>query len=188
MNVIFHAVVAAAIAHSSASCLPDQDGPAFRPSDLGVIVPAFTVAILSHGILDGLKHGYPVSARLDIAGASLLSLLWLIAVRSRLTVLFAAAFAGAFLPDVIDLGPAMVRRLAGLGGTGGPVKHLFPWHWQDGSGSLYPAARHIAFGAGVLEAGRNATVSTVNHAIVLFIAGAAIARDLTPLRRPAVKS
>jgi len=183
MNVIFHGLVAAAVAHSAAGALPDRDGSAFRPADLRIIVPAFVVAIMSHGVLDGLKHGYPVPMLLDIAGVSMLAFLWLLAVKPRFLVLFAAAFVGALLPDVIDLGPAMMRKLAGLGGTIGSVKHIFPWHWQDGSGSMYPAARHIAFGAGILDAGRNATVSIVNHVIVVFIAGVAIARDLTPLRR-----
>ena len=66
---------------------------------------------------------------LVITGASMLSVLWLLAVQPRFTVLFAAVFAGALLPDVIDLGPAMMRRLARLGRTIGPVKHIFPWHW-----------------------------------------------------------
>lgn len=183
MNVIFHALIAAAVAHSAAGALPERDAPAIRLGDLRVIVPAFSVAVLSHGVLDGLKHGYPVPVALDILGASAVALSWSLAVRPQLAMLFAAVFAGAFLPDVIDLGPAMVRRLLGLGGTVGSVRHFFPWHWQDGSGSMYPAARHIAFGAGALDAGRNATVSLVNHGIVLFVAGVAIARDLTPFRR-----
>ena len=45
-------------------------------------------------------------------------------------------FLGAVLPDLVDLGPEIARKLLDLPVPALFAGHLFPWHWPDGSGSL----------------------------------------------------
>ena len=119
--------------------------------------------------------------------ALLLGAAWCAIVTRRFRILFATVFIGAVLPDLVDLGPAVANRLLGWHL---PTfrSHLFPWHWVDGSGSLYPLEGAPArAGHGDLDAGDNQMVSATNHAIVLFLSIAAIVSNRQPFRSRATR-
>src|SRR5258706_38471 len=114
MSVVFHVLAGGAIAHVAATKLrPSADGPIAQPSVL-LLVTAGVLAMLSHGILDGLKHGYPIPGTPDIVLAALGGLAWCGLVRRPLVPLFAVAIVGSLLPDVIDHTPWIVQSEIGI--------------------------------------------------------------------------
>jgi hypothetical protein len=182
MNVAFHAVTSFGIGHVAARSLAPDSTSGFDRRDTRALITAFVAGIVSHGVLDGLKHGYPIPYAVDPPLALLLAAAWCAIVKKRFRILFAVVFVGAVLPDLVDLGPAVINRLLGWHlPTFHP--HLFPWHWVDGSGSLYDlngaAGRP---GHGDLNAGDNRVISATNHVIVLFLAIAAIVSNREPFR------
>jgi hypothetical protein len=123
------------------------------------------MALLTHGVLDGLKHGYPLTPPVDVLVSLLLALAWVALVRPPFRSLVACAIAAAILPDVIDHTPWMLRR-EGLVVPWFESGPFFPWHWRDGSGSLKVGgdpARDLRHGA-------NALVSLTNELIVVALA------------------
>jgi hypothetical protein len=183
MNVTFHALTSFGISHLAARLLDGATTKPFDGRDVRVLAPAFVVAVLSHGALDGLKHGYPIPPIADLPLALALGGAWCAVVNARYRVLFTVVFVGVMLPDLLDLGPEIANKLLGWQlPTFQP--HLFPWHWVDGSGSLYPLhGAPTRPGRGALDAGDNQLVSITNHTIVLFLAGAAVVSNLDPIRR-----
>ncbi len=177
MNLVFHCLAGAGIGHVAASRFPEPGRSA-----LPVIACAAAVSFLSHGVLDGLKHGYPFSPRADIFLALAMATVWCLAVRRRFALLFAAVFTASFLPDIADLGPSLLKSAAGidlhLGG-----QRIFPWHWADGSGSMFPSASNAPERFKILDLGQNRAVSAANHAIILFISAAGILSNLSVFRR-----
>jgi hypothetical protein len=77
-------------------------------------------------------------------------------------------------PDLIDLGPKMLRSATGLWMPMADLGPLFPWHWPGGSGSMYPAASHAPEGTRILDAGQNEIISWTNHLIVLAFAASGV--------------
>lgn len=183
MNVVFHAVTSFGISHVAAGNLAPDSTEVFEPRDTRVLATAFVAGILSHGVLDGLKHGYPIPYAVDPPLALLLAAIWCAIVKRRFRSLFAIAFIGAVLPDLVDLGPAVVNRLLGWH-LPALRSHLFPWHWVDGSGSLYhlQGTASARPGHGDLDAGDNRIVSLTNHGIVLLLTIAAIVSNRAPFR------
>jgi hypothetical protein len=182
VNVVFHALTSFGISHVAARKLDEDPAIAFTRRDVPVLALTFVAGVLSHGVLDGLKHGYPVLYALDPPLALVLLALWLALVGRRYRLLILVGFAGAILPDVVDLGPGVARFLLNLPPHKG--HHLFPWHWLDGSGSMYPSTNqaadpHLA----KLDAGDNQAVSITNHVLVVFFAAAAIVSNRRPFRR-----
>jgi hypothetical protein len=174
MNIVFHCLIGAGIAHVAAAKLTEHGGGARRQSDLRVIACAAAAAFLSHGVLDGLKHGYPFPAGVDVFLGASIAVYWRLAVRPRFLWLFSAAFVASVLPDLIDQLPALVQMRLGIDLHLEAGRRIFPWHWADGSGSMYPSSAGAAQFA-VLDHGWNRAVSAANHAIVLAIAGLCIA-------------
>ena len=166
MIVVLHVVVGAAVAHVASTRLRDQSEGGYRRPGLGLIAFACFAGLFSHGVLDGLRHGYPISAVPDIIVGAFLAAGWCFAVRRPLRMLFAAVIAAALLPDVIDHGTAMLRWRMGWE-VSVDRSHILPWHWPEGSGSLHPGGNDPARS---LDFGRNRQVSTVNQLIVLIIA------------------
>jgi len=170
MIVVLHVVAGAAVAHVASTRLHDQSQGGFRRPGLGLFAFACVAGLLSHGVLDGLKHGYPISAVPDIVLATVLAAAWCSAVRPPLRLLFAAVIVAALLPDVIDHGLAMLRWKAGWD-VAVNANHIFPWHWPEGSGSLHPGGNDPARS---LDFGRNRAVSLANHIVVLLIAAGCV--------------
>jgi hypothetical protein len=180
MNVVFHALASFGIAHTAARGMNEQEPPATW-RDAGRLAAAFVAGVLSHGVLDGLKHGYPIHYEIDPPLALVFLGVWLALVRRDHRVLVVVAFLGAVLPDLVDLGPAVANHLFGWHLPKRP--HLFPWHLLDGSGSMYPAKGRPAAGCRpFLDAGDNQLVSITNHAIVVAFSLAAIAANTRPFR------
>jgi hypothetical protein len=181
MNVIFHTVASLGIAHLFARGVSAAAPRPFVRADALPLAGALVSGVLSHGILDGLKHGYPVYYWADPPLAALLALVWAACVKRRFRPLFAAAFLGAIFPDLLDHGPDIVRQL--LAWPMPSFDNVFPWHWNDGTGSLHELrGRTPRPDRQYLEVGRNAAVSLANHVIVLFFSGVAILSNLRPLR------
>jgi hypothetical protein len=174
MNVIFHAVAAAGIAHVAGTRLEASRGGWFVRSDVWVLGSAVCLGVLSHGVLDGLKHGYPLRAAPDILLASLLVTGWCLCVRRRFCLLFACTFLASFAPDVADLGPKMLRSAAGISTPIVGADPIFPWHWPDGSGSMYPRLSKAPDRTRILDTGENSVISWTNHLIVVVFAAAGI--------------
>src|SRR5215510_11324377 len=138
MNVTFHALTAVGIAHIAAIRLDSSRDGWFYRSDVWVLGSAMCLGVLSHGVLDGLKHAYPIRAVTDVLCAGLLAICWCLCVRRRFVLLFASVILASFVPDIVDLGPRMLRSATGIWTPMVDGTPLFPWHWPDGSGSMYP--------------------------------------------------
>src|SRR5262249_15371832 len=96
MNVTFHALTAVGIAHIAAIRLePSREGWFYR-SNVWVLGSAITLGVLSHGVLDGLKHGYPIRALPDVLCGGLLAICWCLCVRHRFFLLFASVILASF--------------------------------------------------------------------------------------------
>ena len=181
MNVVFHALTGFGIAHAGARGLAPEPAVIFARRDVPVLAATFVAGVLSHGVLDGLKHGYPVPYVLDPPLALAMLLLWLALASRRYRRLVLVGFAGAIFPDVLDLGAGVARFL--LGWPAQKSRHFFPWHWLDGSGSMYPSTNRAANPRfAILDEGDNRAVSITNHVIVIFFAGAAILSNRRPFR------
>lgn len=178
MIVVLHVVAGAAVAHVATTGLREPSGNVFQRAGPGLIALACCAGLLSHGVLDGLKHGYPIPAVADIALGAVLAAAWCFAVRRPLRLLFAAVIAAALLPDVIDHGTAMLRWKLGWE-VSVSRNHVFPWHWPEGSGSLQPGGNDPARS---LDFGRNREVSVVNQLMVLLIAAGCIVRTTRTFR------
>jgi hypothetical protein len=66
MDVTFHAVTSFGISHVAARSLAPDSTETFERDDVRVLITAFVAGVLSHGILDGLKHGYPIHYALEL--------------------------------------------------------------------------------------------------------------------------
>lgn len=174
MNVVFHVLAAAGIAHIAATRLDPAPDSWFTRADAWVIGPAAFLGVLSHGVLDGLKHGYPLHAVPDILLAGLLATGWSLCVRRRFCLLFAVVVLASLAPDIVDFSPGMLRSVAGRSTPMADFSPLFPWHWSDGSGSMYPVLSRAPDRTRILDVGRNGIVSWTNHLIVIAFAGAGI--------------
>src|SRR5262245_14562898 len=92
---------------------PSREGW-FYHADLWVLGSAFTLGVLSHGVLDGLKHGYPMQTVPDILCAGVLAIAWCACVHCRYFLLFASVILASFAPDIVDHGPRMLRSATGI--------------------------------------------------------------------------
>jgi hypothetical protein len=77
-------------------------------------------------------------------------------------------------PDIVDLGPGMFRSTTGIWTPLVDLGPHFPWHWPEGSGSMYPAASHAPERTRILDAGKNEIISWTNHLIVVAFAASGI--------------
>src|SRR6266566_4651004 len=143
MSIVFHVVAAAAVAHVASARLRDQSHGGFRRPGLALLAFAAVIGLASHGVLDGLRHGYPIPAVPDIVAGSILAAAWCFAVRPPLRLLFAAVIA----------------------------RHIFPWHWPEGSGSLHAGGNDAARS---LDFGGNRAVSLTNHVIIVLMAAGCV--------------
>lgn len=174
MNVTFHVLTGVGIAHIAAMRLDNSQDVWLSRSDVSVLGSAFGLGVLSHGVLDGLKHAYPIPTVSDVLCAGILAVCWCTCVRRRFFVLFATVSLASLAPDIIDLGPRMIRSATGIWSPLLDALPLFPWHWPDGSGSMYPTLSKAREQAKILDIGQNQIVSWVNHFIVCTFAISAI--------------
>jgi hypothetical protein len=100
----------------------------------------FTAGVLLHGLLDYVPHSYPLRSGPDVAFGLILFLLAITWAKRKHRPLVGACCFGSVLPDVVDLGPAIVNRLFGWSL---PVVKIFPWHWHQYSGSIYDGTKRL---------------------------------------------
>jgi hypothetical protein len=182
MNVTFHALTAVGIAHVAAIRLePSREGWFYR-SDVWVLGSAFTLGVLSHGVLDGLKHGYPIQTVPDVLCAGILAIGWCMCLHRRFVLLFACVCLASFAPDIVDFGPRLLRSLTGIWTPTLAANPLFPWHWPDGSGSMYSMLSKAPVPTKILDVGQNRIVSWTNHLIVVAFAASGIFANLRVFR------
>jgi len=122
MNVTFHALTAVGIAHIAAIRLEPSGEGWFYRSDVWVLGSAFTLGVLSHGVLDGLKHGYPIQTAPDVLCASVLAIGWCMCAHRRYFLLFASVSLGSFAPDIVDHGPPLLGYRQGPREPIGPIR------------------------------------------------------------------
>jgi len=164
MNVAFHVMTAVATTAMVASSDRVSGGTVSRCAG------CFFLCFVLHGVLDLLPHGYPFSARTDMLIGALLFPLGLFLLKRTHWILFAAAYAGSTIPDLIDLGPMMLKRAFGISGL--PEAKYFFWHWPEYSGSIFDGSRPLE--------------SFFYHALVVFACGVALWRGREAFRRSAI--
>lgn len=139
MNVTFHVLGSFATA---AVLSREADSKNSMFATLAKFGVGFVVGVLVHGLLDYLPHEYPLRSKFDIALALILLLFALSAVQMQNIVLLLICFAGSIFPDVIDLGAAIANKHLGVALPQLPFK-IFPWHWEQFSGSIYDGSRRF---------------------------------------------
>jgi hypothetical protein len=167
MNVAFHELVGIAIAQETGARLGTRAG---GRRDRVAWTVAFTLAVLSHGVLDALPHYYPFSSVMDGVVSLVLVGGWLLLVPRWLRWPLFAMCVAALLPDIVDHFPKDVRRHLHLDLP--VLPNLFPWHWHSGSGSLEGSTGPLW------------RESLTNHVIVLAFCATAIVRTRSLLGRP----
>jgi hypothetical protein len=174
LNIAFHTLAGLAIGQTAASVSRGR-GEHERPR-AGIVVAAFGLAVMSHGVLDGLPHEYPFRALADTLVTTALVGVWMWLIEPRFRALLLLTILGAVLPDVIDHVPRDINRHFG---THLPeLKKIFPWHGRGGSGSLS--------GEGILF--RAHIASLTNHVIVVTFCAVALWLTRGVLRPRATKS
>lgn len=148
MNVLFHTTAAFGVA---VMLLEDKTKPPTTLQVVGSSALAFALGVISHGALDYMPHCYPVNSKLDaIMSVMLMAFLMYRSAKGHRPIL-AAALLGGVLPDLIDLGPAIANKYAGLNLP--ILDKIFPWHWEKYSGSIFTD---------------DCAVSTLNHLLLVF--------------------
>ena len=141
MNVTFHTI--AGIATSAAlSFKPNDIKDSSISSAIIKCLAGFIIGISIHGVLDFLPHEYPFRPAFVLT-------------QKQNRFLLTACFLGQIFPDLVDLGPAILNKYFGL-----PLlfsSKIFPWHWQEFSGSIYDGSRRFE--------------SMLYHAILLLLSG-----------------
>jgi hypothetical protein len=171
------------IAHVAAIRLEPSRESWFYRSDEWVLGSAITLGVLSHGVLDGLKHGYPIRTVPDVICAGVLAICWCMCVHRRFFLLFACVSLASFAPDIVDFGPKILGCVTGIWTPMFTATPLFPWHWRDGSGSMYSMLSKAPELTKILDVGQNRIVSWTNHLIVVAFAVSGIL-SLTNPRLP----
>jgi hypothetical protein len=136
VNVIFHTLGSLA----TAAVLNDRISQGRFAYSYSRIAGGGFAGIVLHGVLDYCPHTYPVEPKLDVGLSLLLFTVSLLLVSKRNWLLLGFCFVGALLPDLIDLGPAILNKSTGWSL---PVVKVFPWHWPQYSGSIYDHNHNI---------------------------------------------
>ena len=107
-----------------------------------------------------------------------------------LLLLFASVSLASFAPDIVDLGPRILRSATEIWMPALDASPPFPWHWPDGSGSMYSTLSKAPEPTRVLDIGHNRIISWTNHLIVVAFAASGIFvnpgvfRFCAPIRSP----
>jgi len=151
MNVIFHTTVAISVVILLTDTKRIEQSTTSK-NFIWTSILAFTVGLISHGVLDYIPHCYPVNSKLDaIAGLTMiLTTTWLTNKKYRL--IMGLSFLGSVFPDLVDLLPSIINKQLGLGLP--TIDKIFPWHLHDYSGSIYNS---------------NCNNSTLNYMLLILI-------------------
>jgi hypothetical protein len=150
MNVIFHTTAAIGIIVLFTETDIIDNSLKIRKV-FGTSILVFAMGIISHGVLDYIPHCYPINSKLDvILGLIIISMIvWFI--NKRYWLISLSSFIGSIFPDLVDLLPSILNKQIGFGLS---IKNkVFPWHWQEYSGSVYS---------------NNCNVSTMDHILLVL--------------------
>jgi len=139
MNVTFHvlsAVGATAVLSSRQKDWESRKSPA--SFSLPGLAGALIAGVLLHGVLDWIPHSYPINSVVDVGASLALLAVAMALVRQRHRLPLSMCALGSLLPDLVDLGPAIINKRLGWSL---PVFKFFPWHWPQFSGSIYDGSR-----------------------------------------------
>jgi len=173
LNIAFHALAGLAIGQAAACRVPPPEArdPGDRRHAALVTAIAFVLAVMSHGVLDGLPHEYPFRWLGDTLATAALVVPWMWLVQRPYRRLMLIVLIGTVLPDVIDHVPRDLNRH--LGTHLPELTKIFPWHGRGGSGSLsgdVPFRAHVA--------------SIANHVIVVSFSAVVLWLTRRVLRHP----
>jgi hypothetical protein len=156
MNVIFHTTTAIGVTVLLTDTVRLGDKPTLQQ-----VIPtgiyAFSIGIISHGILDFIPHCYPINSKVDAISGLLMILMTIWQTNTHFRVITGLACLGAIFPDIVDLGPKIINKQLNLGLT--LPDAIFPWHWHTYSGSIYT---------------QTCSVSTLNHLLLVLTVGVII--------------
>ena len=109
MNVIFHTTTAISVA----VCLIDTKRIEQSINSKNVIwisILAFTVGVISHGVLDYIPHCYPINSKLDVITGLTIILTTTFMTNKKFRLIMGLSFIGCIFPDLIDLLPAIINK------------------------------------------------------------------------------
>lgn len=141
MNELFHVLSAVGISAmvTDTEAVDDKGGLQNRVS---TTLYAFSAGIIAHALLDCLPHTYPIRSKPDVIVSIVLAASLIIFSKKPYRLIVAGSLFGCTLPDIIDIGPRMLRAYFGLAV---PIhSQLFPWHWPAYSGSLYDQGHTVS--------------------------------------------
>lgn len=144
MNVFFHTVSALAMSSVSVRLFSQQLSTPRKPLSLvGLGVLLFGVSIAWHMVLDVTPHQYPFRSKPDIAISLMVFIGFCsLVVRRRFWWLFVVVFVGHLFPDLIDLGPTMLKEFTGWSIPSFSEKVFF-CHREPWSGSIFDGSRTL---------------------------------------------
>ena len=146
MNVLFHMAVGATIIVGITKINEESQFENKKISLFG-----FVLGVLSHGILDYIPHCYPINSKVDVISSLIIFLLLVYYVKNKFKILVIAILLGSIFPDLIDLSPGIMNSLFNINL---PIfDTIFPWHFQNYSGSIYI---------------NNCNISNINHVLTIL--------------------
>ena len=146
MNVLFHMAVGATIIVGITKI--NEEGQ-FENKKISVF--GFVLGVLSHGILDYIPHCYPINSKVDVISSLIVFLLLIYYVKKKFKILVITTLLGSIFPDLIDLSPGIMNSLFNINLP--LFDNIFPWHFQNYSGSIYI---------------NNCNISNINHVLTIL--------------------
>lgn len=133
MNIVFHTLTGCAAAGLFTGKIEDKTK---KNQTVIIYIAVFLIGIMTHGILDFLPHQYPFKADIDIIISLTFFTLFLIFIQPKFILLFCVSFFGSIFPDLVDIGPRIIKELLGISVPSFAYK-IFPWHTAKYSGSIF---------------------------------------------------
>jgi hypothetical protein len=146
MNVLFHMAVGATIIVGITKINEESQ---FENKKISVV--GFVLGALSHGILDYIPHCYPINSKVDVISSLIIFLLLIYYVKNKFKILVITTLLGSIFPDLIDLSPGIMNSLFNINLL--IFDTIFPWHFQNYSGSIYI---------------NNCNISNINHVLTIL--------------------
>jgi len=151
MNVLFHAISSVTVTVLVTNTQKIEKNNTKKTIVFTCIV-AFTLGIISHGILDYVPHCYPINSKVDVFISLLFISIFIFLVKGKYKLIATSSFVGCIFPDIIDLSPGIINSYLDIGVP--TFNKIFPWHWQIHSGSIYDG---------------HCNVSNFNHLLLIVI-------------------
>ena len=153
MNIIFHTTAAIGIAVLLTERNEIDNSPNIK-NVFEASIFAFTLGIISHGVLDYIPHCYPINSKFDVILGLIIIITTTFWANINYRPVIVLSFIGSIFPDLVDLLPNIINKQFGFHLL--IVNKVFPWHWSNYSGSIYR---------------NDCNVSTMNHVLLILTVG-----------------